>query len=63
MAIARAIQQQNGRVAIYRDENRDPTIVTGVLVGYTTTEVLVREVKGNRVKVYNEKLQIVKITS
>lgn len=63
MAIARAIQRQNDRVAIYLDENSAPTIVTGVLVGYTTTEVLVREVKGNRVKVYNEKLQIVKITS
>lgn len=63
MAIARAIQQKNGKVAIYRDGDIYPTIVDGILVGYTTTEVLVREAKGNRVKVYNERLQITKIVN
>ena len=63
MAIARAIQQQNGRVAIYLDDRSCPTIVNGILVGYTPTEVLVRNVKGNGVKVYNERLQMTKIVN
>lgn len=63
MAIARAIQKENSKVAIYRDGDIYPTTVDGILVGYTTTEVLVRESKGNRVKVYNERLQITKIVN
>lgn len=63
MAIARAIQQQNGKVAIYLDDRRYPNIVDGILVGYTPTEVLVRNAKGNGVKVYNERLQLTKIVN
>lgn len=66
MAIARAIQKENSKVAkvaIYRDGDIYPTIVDGILVGYTPTEVLVRNAKGNGVKVYNERLQITKIVN
>ncbi len=63
MAIARAIQQKNGKVAIYLDDRLYPNIVDGILVGYTPTEVLVRNSNGKGVKVYNERLQITKVVS
>lgn len=63
MAIARAIQKENSKVAIYRDGDMYPTTVDGILVGYTATEVLVREARGKRVKIYNERLQMTKMVS
>ena len=63
MAITRAIQQSDNKVAIYLDSDRYPTkTVSGILKGYTATEVLVQALKGKRVTIYNEKLQVVKIT-